>query len=147
MRFEDDSSFIVLDAAFAQSDSIDNNTQLSYTIDGNPGNRRIKIQWKNLSLTNGQSGNYLNYQIWYHQLTGIMEIHYGPSDKNSSGFNTSNGPNVGLFYSRKDFTKMFEKIWITGSPENYSLDSVRNPSFNALSGVPKEGTIFQVYTT
>lgn len=144
LRIEDDSTFIVLDAMFTQVDSIDNNTQLSYIVDGNPGNRRIKVQWQNLALHNGQAGNYVNYQIWFHELTGIFEIHYGPSSaNNSSGYTTSSGPNIGLFYALKNFTKMFEKIWVNGAPGSYTLDSTRSTSFSAVSGVPPAGTVFK----
>lgn len=111
LRIEDDSTFIVIDAAFTFSDSIDANTRLSYVIDGTPGNRIIKLQWKNLKLSNGLAGNYLNYQIWLYQHTGVFEIYYGPSSANNqSGYTVQNGPNVGLFYSLKTFTKMFEKL-------------------------------------
>lgn len=144
LRVEDDSTFIVIDAMFTGSDSIDSDSKVSYVMDGNPGNRRIKIQWKNLSLTNGPAGNYVNYQIWYHQLTGIFELHYGASSANNkSGYTTSSGPNVGLFYSLKDFTKMFEKLWFNGAPGSYVIDSSRITGFKAVSGVPPEGTIIK----
>lgn len=144
LRVEDDSTFIVLDAMFTYTDSIDANSELSYVIEGNSGKKVIKVQWKNLSLRNGQPSNYVNYQIWAYQESGIFEIHYGPSSANNqSGFTTSTGPNIGLFYSLTNFTKMFEKIWVNGSPGNYTLDSARTVTFDAVSGAPPEGTIFR----
>ncbi len=107
VRVEDDSTFIVLDAAFTFADSIDVNSKVSYIVEGTPGHKIIKVQWKNLKLSNGQAGNYVNYQIWVHQHTGTFEIYYGPSSaNNSSGYTTANGPNIGLFHSLQSFTKM-----------------------------------------
>lgn len=144
IRIEDDSTFIVIDAAFTYADSIDATTKVSYVIDGTPGNKILKVQWKNLKLTNGPAGNFLNYQIWLYQKTGVFEIYYGPSSANNqSGYNISNGPNVGLFYSLTSFTEMFEKIWINGSPASYAIDSNRNNVFKAMSGVPANGTLYR----
>ncbi len=144
MRVEDDSTFIVIDALFAHSDSIDANTQLSYIIEGTSGNKIIKLQWKNLALRAGSSGNYVNYQIWAYQKTGVFEAHYGPSStSNASGLPTVGAPYIGIFYSLQNFTKMFEKIWVIGSPANYTLDSTRNANFTTVTGVPPEGTIFR----
>ncbi len=144
MRVQDDTSLIVVDAMFTQVDSIDNTTALSYVVEGTSGNKILKVQWKNLALTNGQPGNYVNYQIWLHQATGIFEIFYGPSSaSNSSGFNTTNGPNIGLFYAPQSFAKMYEKIWLNGAPGNYTIDSARTISFSAVSGAPPSGTILR----
>jgi len=144
MRVQDDTSFIVVDAMFTQVDSIDNTTALSYVVEGAQGSKILKVQWKNLALKNGQPGNYVNYQIWLHQLTGIFEIHYGSSSaSNNSGFTTANGPNIGLFYAPKSFTQMFEKIWVNGAPGSYTLDSARTVSFSAVSGVPPNGTVLR----
>jgi len=74
----------------------------------------------------------------------VFEIYYGPSSaSNQSGYNTTNGPNIGLFYSLKSFSKMFEKIWINGAPGSYTIDSAKTVVFNAASGVPVSGTMLR----
>lgn len=143
VRVEDDSTFIVVDAAFTYSDSIDANSRLSYIVEGTPGARIIKVQWKNLKLTNGPAGNYLNYQVWLYQKTGVFEIYYGPSAGNQSGYTATTGPNIGLFYSLTDFSKMFEKIWLKGLPANYSIDSTKNVSFPSVDGLPVSGNMIR----
>lgn len=144
MRVTDDTSFIVVDAMFTSVDSIDNTTALSYVVEGNPGNKILKVQWKNLALSSGQPGNYVNYQIWLHQSTGIFEIFYGPSSaNNSSGYTTTNGPNIGMFYAPQSFAKMYEKIWVNGAPGSYTIDSARTVSFKAVSGIPPNGTVLR----
>jgi hypothetical protein len=144
MRIDDDTSLIILDGLFRFLDSIDGNSRLSYIVDGSGSSKILKVQWKNLGIQGGPAGNFVNFQVWLHKATGIFEIYYGPSSaNNASGYTASTGPNVGLFYSRKDFTKMFEKIWITQTPSSYVIDSARNFSFNAMTGVPSSGTVYR----
>lgn len=145
VRIDNDTSLIIIDGAFTYLDSINANSSISYLIEGNPGNYIVKAQWKNLKIRNGQTNNYLNFQIWLFQKSGIIEIHYGSrSLNNESGFNISNGPQVGMFFSRDDFTKCFEKLWITGSPTNIKPDTSVNYAFKAMTGVPNEGTVFRL---
>jgi hypothetical protein len=144
IRIDNDSTLIIIDAAFTYLDSIDATSSISYTIEGAPGDYIVKAQWKNLKLRVGPAGNYANMQIWVYQQTGIVEIHYDPrSANNANGYNTTSGPQVGMFFSEDDFSKCYDKLWITGSPDNLVIDSGTNYVFNAMSGVPQEGTIFR----
>lgn len=144
VRIDNDTSLIIIDGAFTYLDSINSNSSISYSIEGNPGNYIVKAQWKNLKIRMGKADNYVNFQIWLYQKSGITEIHYGPrSLNNESGFNISNGPQVGMFFSRDNFTKCFEKLWITGSPSNIKPDTSVNYSFKAMTGMPNEGTVFR----
>ena len=144
MRIDDDTSLIILDGLFRFLDSIDGNSRLSYVVEGSGNNKILKVQWKNLGIQGGPAGNFVNFQVWLHKATGVFEIYYGSSSaNNASGYSASSGPNVGLFYSRKDFTKQFEKIWITQSPSNYVIDSAKNFAFNAMHGVPANGMVYR----
>jgi hypothetical protein len=144
VRFDNDTALIIVDAGFTYLDSIDNTSSVSYTIEGSSGDKVIKTQWKNLKIRVGQSSNFVNMQIWVYQKTGIVEIHYGPSSSNNqTGFNKTSGPQVGMFFSRDNFTKCYEKLWVTGAPDALKLDSVNNYTFNAMSGVPVNGTVFR----
>ncbi len=144
LRFDNDSSLIIVDAAFTYLDSIDENSSVSYLIEGMPGDRVLKVQWKNLKIRVGAALNYINVQIWVYQKSGIMEIRYGSSSaSNRSGFGPGNGPQVGIFYSLDDFTACFEKLWVNGSPSAITLDSNNNYTFKAMSGIPESGTVYQ----
>jgi len=139
-----DTSFIILDGLFTYLDSIDITSGVSYKIDGTGSNRVVKIQYKNLKLRAGPTNNWADMQIWFYLSTSIVEMHYGPSSvNNASGYTTVNGPNIGLFHSNSIFTSMFEKIWLNGNPSNYTIDSAQNFVFNAMLGVPAEGTIYR----
>lgn len=144
LRIDNDSSLVIIDGAFTWLDSIDATSSVSYLIEGTAGNRVVKVQWKNLHVRVGDPGNYMNLQIWVYQSSGAVEIHYGPSDSsNRSGFGTGDGPQVGMFFARDDFSKQFEKLWVGGSPSNVKLDSGRNFIFNAMSGIPEGGRVFR----
>lgn len=144
MKIEDDSTFIIIDGLFYYMDSIDGNSRLSYKVEDSGNNKILKVQWKNLKVQSGPAGNYVNFQMWIHQSTGMFDIYYGPSSANNqSGYNNQSGPNVGMFYSLKDFSKMFEKLWVNGTPSAYTLDTTRNVTFNGMHGVPANGTLYR----
>lgn len=144
LRFDNGSALAIVDVAFTYCDLIDSDSKISYKIEGLPGSRILKTQYKNLELLYGAVGNYINVQIWFHQATGVIELHYGPrSASNASGFNTTTGPQVGIFYSPLDFSGCYGKLWCEGSPAALVLDSVSNYSFDAMSGIPPNGTIYR----
>lgn len=138
-----DSTFIICDGLLRQLDSIDNNSKISYRIDGSSGNKILKVQWKNVRIRSGQPGNYVNLQIWLHQ-SGVIEYRYGPaSASNASGYTQATGPSIGISYSPFDLSPIFEKIWIYGTPPNIMIDSARNLNFPNIWGVPANGTVYR----
>jgi hypothetical protein len=144
LRIDNDSSIIIIDAAFTYMNEIDATSKRSYKITGSSGNKILVVQYKNMELQYGPTGNFINTQIWYYQQSGIIEIHYGPrSLNNASGYNTIQGPNIGIFYSPNNFSSCYEKIWCEGSPTNLVLDSAANFNFDAMSGVPDNGTMYR----
>lgn len=144
LRVDNDSSLVIIDAAFTYADSIDASSKISYLVQGSPGNKILKTQYKNLKLRYGAALNFINVQIWYFQQSGIIELHYGPrSTNNASGYTIQNGPNVGIFYSPDNFTGCYEKLWCNGSPAAVVLDSTANYVFKAMSGVPDAGIVYR----
>ncbi|HYD23015.1 MAG TPA: T9SS type A sorting domain-containing protein [Flavipsychrobacter sp.] len=138
-----DNNFIICDGLLRWLDSIDNTSKISYKIEGAPGSKILKVQWKNLMLRTGQPGNFVNLQIWLHQ-NGIIEYRYGPmSASNASGYTQQTGPSVGISYSPFDLSPIFEKIWIYGTPPNITIDSARNMNFPNIWGVPVDGTVYR----
>lgn len=137
-------AFIIYDGLFTYLDSIDATSKVSYVVEGSGTNRILKIQWKNLHLREGQPGNFANVQMWYHLGSGIMECRYGESSvNNASGFTVSSGPYIGVFYSDKDFTQMYDKLWLNGYPAAYTIDSAQDFIFKGMHGVPTEGTLYR----
>lgn len=144
IRIDNDSALIIVDGIFCYLDSIDATSDMSYRIEGKSGEKIVKTQWRNAKIREGEAVNFVNLQIWVYQATGVIEIHYGPSSPNNqAGFNTTTGPQVGMFFARDDFSKVFGKLWVNGSPTKHTLDSAKNLSFKAMSGVPVNGTIYR----
>ena len=144
LRIDNDSQMVIIDGAFGYLDSLDLQSSVSYKQGSVNGETVFIAQWKNMHWRNGQSGNYLNFQIWVYQKSGLVELRYGPSSaSNASGYTASNGPMAGMFFTRSDFTKCYEKLWITGSTSNYKLDSNANYSFSGMWGVPPLGTVYR----
>lgn len=144
LAIQDDTSLVIIDGSFGYMDSIDASSSLSYVIEGTPGDQVIKAQWKNLRFSNGQSGNFMNVQIWVYQSSGVIEIHYGPrSANNAIGYTVSNGPQVGIFHSPTDFSTCYEKLWIFGPPSGVHIDSASTFIFKAMNGIPDEHTIYR----
>ncbi len=144
LRVDIDTTIIIVDGLFTQLDSIDNNSKLSYKVEGTSGNKILKMQLQNLHIAAGSAGNYMNVQIWLYQKTGVVEVRYGScSANNLTGYSTSNGPYIGMFSSDIDFTKCNEKIWIYGQTATYGIDSARNYVFKPILGVPTENSVYK----
>lgn len=144
VRAWDDSSVMVVDGLFTPLTSRSEGTSVSYRLDGAPGDRVLKVQWKNVGLPTGLDSDFANLQIWIHQRSGVIELRYGPSSiKGPNAFNT-NGPWAGAFTSPSDFTRMTEKCWITGSPAKPTYDTSRTFTFRRLNGAPTAGTLYRL---
>ncbi len=148
LRIDNDSSAVIVDGIFADLDPIDDNTSISYRIEGESESLIIKVQWKNVAIANGDPNNFVNFQIWVYQYSGVIELRYGPqSDNNATGFTTDNGPYAGIFYSPDTFTSMYEKLWLSGQPDNLQEDGSPNFYFERLLGIPAEGAILRFTPT
>lgn len=123
---------------------IDNTSKVSYKIEGSGSSTVVKVQWKNLKVFTGPAGNYINFQMWLYQ-DGTVEYHYGPrSANNASGYtNPVTAIYIGIWYSNEDFTSIYEKIQVSGTPPNIILDSVLNTNVPHVQGVPENGTVYK----
>ena len=59
-------------------DSIGNHSVLGYEVIGTPGNKILKIQFKNISNAK-HSNQHFTYQLWLKE-NGAVEVHIGPND-------------------------------------------------------------------
>ena len=101
------------------------------------------MQWKNMKIRTGAADNFCNFQVWVYQANGILEIHYGPSKSNETGYTSQTGPHIGFFYAPDAFNKMYEKIWLTKGPGTYTLDTNATIAFWPAYGLPAENTVFR----
>ncbi len=59
-------------------------SNISYVVEGDPGNRIFKMQWSNAGFWNVDyetvnTDYYINMQVWMYENNNVIEFHYGPS--------------------------------------------------------------------
>lgn len=123
---------------------------LSYQTVGSPGNRILKIEWKNVGFW-GNPTDYLNFQVWFYENNNSIAYHYGPSSvTNTMAFEGETGPIVFFFpLINLNTGVLFETGYgLVGNPSNPTLVVLdpNNPpssgSSNALNGMIPPGTIY-----
>lgn len=140
----------LLDRGYGTSQS---QSPLSFEVSGDPGTRICKIQWKNAGFLgdyeeNGSMTDYVNFQLWLHEVTGLIEMHYGPSLITDAYVDfDAPGPIVGLvpWYDNDLYVFSPECVWLTGIPTNPSL--VYSEEFNHLSGMIPPNTAYYFTNT
>lgn len=110
----------------------------SYVATGLGGERGLILQWKNVGLANGDSSDFLNFQIWLYEKSGGIEIRFGDVNVKSNLWeNNANGPIIGLLEMDKNFSNIFNRVWLTGDAQ--SPVETKTGTFLALNNTPKKG--------
>ncbi len=63
---------------------------------GSPGNRILKIQYKNATYTGDQTAT-VNFQVWLHESDNALELHMGPTTINNMSGAIGSGGGSGVF--------------------------------------------------
>jgi len=123
---------------------------ISYTVEGTPGNRIQKMQFKNAgSYTemdfNGTLDMYVNFQMWLYEGTNTIEFHFGPSFINDPDlfYDDYPGPLSGTADYNEDDDVITNAHFITGAAGNPSLSE--DPTF--VIGTPSDGMVYRLYLT
>ena len=99
-------------------DSLYNSTRVSMQVTGQPGDKVVRIEWKDMGFIDGPEA-IVSFQLVMHQRTGKVEFLYGPHnidcDQSSS---VLQGAYVGMFIAPADFSSIDKVYWITGSPDD-----------------------------
>jgi len=139
----DDKSFTSIDGWFtSNTDSLQPSTQVSIQVDGAPGDRVIKTQFKNIGIKVLTPSEYVNHQIWLYEKTGMIQLRYGPvalydCDPNVE---TPQGPFVGLFKAKLPSGNLEKVYWFTGDPLNPKINKFNITS--TLQCYPPSGTVY-----
>jgi hypothetical protein len=83
---------------------------------GTSPNRISKIEFSNVGLFDGDSSEFVNYQVWIYETSNKIEYHYGPSNflTPTFAFGGSTGPIVGIANNAAG----------NGTDDLYILDSI-----------------------
>jgi hypothetical protein len=99
----------------------------------------VKVQWKNITIQDHPTGDYLNFQLWLYKKAQTMEFHYGPSLITPG---PSDSFDVVMVHFNDDFSTCYESQQIYGSGTSVQIE--KNPdSLRLYNGAAPNGTIFK----
>lgn len=114
------------------SDNSNNTATVSYHTTGSAPNRIFIIQTKDAGFYDDQTEqDYVNFQVWFYETSGIVEIHFGPNsilNPNSWLIPGSSGPGIILAQTAVNYialsgpatnpnaTTTFVNYTVTGTP-------------------------------
>ncbi len=130
---------------------------ISYTVTGLPNNKIAKIQYKNAAFyaetasPEPAAENRINFQIWFYEDDGIMEIHYGESNipDPQMVFYGNDGPGAVLVLGLNfDGETLDYGAAIFGDPTSPSLAEFtiipEDEEQAGLSGIPASGRVHRL---
>jgi hypothetical protein len=127
-------------------------SSISYKVDGEPGSRIMKGQFKDVGFYNDdEGGSYVNFQFWLYESGGAIEFRYGPSNLTyplEYLLDDETGPFVGLLngynYDLEEFGDLYMLSGDPASPDYIYLDGLEDEEFPpTLNGQPADGTVYR----
>ncbi len=117
---------------------------ISYKLEGSPGNRILKVEWKNAGFFDegaalGTLNDYVNFQLWLYEGTNAIEIHFGPNQVTDPAINYlgRGGPGIGI--SGRIGNAITAYYFLSDTPDNPMLVNYST----TLNGTPANGTIYR----
>lgn len=112
---------------------------LSYQLSGAAGARILKIEYKNCGLYPSYEEELFNYQVWFYEQSGKVEVHTGTHDY--TGIPTIYEPMIGLI-NMNCGTGTFAFL-LDGNPSSPSAQALNsNANLISLTGLPAQGTVY-----
>jgi hypothetical protein len=111
-------------------------------VTGAPGSQILIIEWRNAGFyedTSAMLTNFVNFQIWIHEISGNIEFHYGPHYVDLFSYGGSTGPTIGI--ATTDLTPnwvLFNGIYVTGT----TTSEVAGAAIGQMTGEPADSTIY-----
>lgn len=120
-----------------------NNSAMLYKYEGTQGNGILKVEWKNMGITNHHDSEYMNLQLWLDESDNSITYSYGPRSISGTLRN-----HVGLFSTPNAQFGVFDNaMYFFGVPQRFTI--VNPTGFNdipSLSELPENGRYF-TFTT
>ncbi len=126
-------------------------SQIGYLVEGEPGSRILKGEFKNIGFYNDDEGtNFANFQFWLYESDGAIEFRYGPSNITlplEYLFDDLPGPYVGLLngylYNEEEFGDMYMLSGDAADPVYMFYDGSTGEEPPSLEGQPTDGTVYR----
>lgn len=142
-EYEDSTSLSAL-GFFTFLKSRPEGSPLLFKMEGEVGDRIIKMEWVNAGLKNGDPDDFVNFQVWLFETDARVEIHIGPNTITGTNafIGGASGPKIGLYRKnvKTNDNKVFKSWMLTGDPAHPSINTAGLQV--SLNGVPDEGTVY-----
>jgi hypothetical protein len=138
IKLEGEKYYVDIYTFFTELDSTRPNTQVAYKVEGEPGDRILKVEWRDMGFPDCPASPFVNFQLWVYQKTGVFEMRYGPSmiDFTCGGILATNGgPFVAIFRGVQNTSSVDGLVFLYGNPDAPSLEK---NGFPPLTGAPKK---------
>jgi hypothetical protein len=112
---------------------------VGYQLQGNPGDRIFKIEYRNAGFFDGDYEDYINFQLWLAEATQSIEIRMGPGmvDPEVYAVDGWEGPYIGLANEITNEYLFLEHDPL--APDIYTEDDLTD----GLIGTPPEGVVYR----
>lgn len=117
-------------------------------ITGNPGAQILKLEWRNAGFyedTSAQLTNFVNFQIWIHEISGHIEYHYGTSYIDAISFGGSTGATIGIAPYEMDANSsswnVLSGIYVSGSTGS----EIPTANYTQMTGAPSDSSVYLFY--
>jgi len=131
---------------------------ISYTVEGDAGNRICKVQYTNSAFyleveSEGSAENRVNFQIWFYESDFSVEFRFGIGNVPNPDFAYYNlqGPGIGIFTGITNDGQSIEMAtYLSGAPNNPVIESDTDPNqveFSGLDGTPANGQVYRFTPT
>lgn len=132
-------------------DSTNSISPIGYKVDGNSGNRILKIQWENAGFrewcASSDTSDFVNFQIWLYEIGNRIEVHFGSFQADSGSYgnpscNTgSYGPQILLQHDACN--SVLGLTGMSNSPAAAYRDHCFWQPGISINGTPESGTIYR----
>lgn len=146
LRFDKPDYSVVIDGFLSDLNVYDERSGIFHDVAFEAGENILKVEWRQAALidTPDVQDDFLNFQIWIYQTSGVVELRYGPSKLNDDyGTLIGGGPFVGIFRFRQTPSfRVLQKNWLLGDPADPYHDT-QGQSLGLLGHFPPEGTVYR----
>lgn len=126
---------------------------ITYSSTGNEGSRIMKLQYKDagfyeeLVINDSASENRINFQLWFYEENGILEVHHGESNITDPELVFWDNPGPGIAIGTGFDFENGDAGWgalVTGDPTNPTLfEGNFYEMEGALNAMPESGRVYR----
>ncbi len=125
--------------------TMNSQSPISYKVEGSPGNRIFKIEWKNAGSFDefddlGTTEMFVNFQVWLFEGSNRVEFHYGPSSITDADlfYLGETGAIVAIASIDFNLGGLFNANFLTGPTSNPILTDMES----YIDGTPEDGMVY-----